>query len=324
MAYFSFLKRLCELAFYINVIFFKSSHSYLELDIGLTYDDYLVREVVNFTSNGGWNNGDYLIDNSSTGIIYHGPFDEYTLGITSTLSRQLRVANYGYIRVNFTLIFGCDILNFTDNINLHFDRNAQAAEYYWIDTYSYDYSTNNYPYTTSNGFIIEEYYDSVLLDSSYCTNNINGIGNTISWAIHDSYLSPITYKPGDTFLFALTGRFNHDIPYNNDGKYWAVTNIVFELIHIQTEYPTFDPTQQPTINPITIMPTTVPTNNPITIMPTTVPTTIPTTISPTYNPITIMPTTVPTNNPITIMPTTVPTTIPTTISPTYNPITIMP
>ena len=237
-------------------------HCYWVIDIGLTYDDWLNLEVVDYVSNGGWNNGDEIIGNATTDDLYHGPFDDYNLGgTTSALTRQIQVSNYGYIRVNYTLIFGCDILNFTDYIEVKIGQ--ESMYYYWIDRYEDNYATVGYPYDTPWGYTIEEYYDPILLDPSWCTNNQNGIGDEISWAIYDSHISSTPYSPGETILFGFYGRFDHDAPYEDDGKFWAATDIVFELIHIETESPTIIPTQAPSIQP-SIHPTAEPAQQPST------------------------------------------------------------
>eukprot|EP01084_Bolivina_argentea_P106742 190948_1 len=195
---------LCAILFYLNSVSIILAKRILPT--GITADDWNISN---------WKNGAITIESTTfSNKTYHGLFDG--LMDENNLSRNdIQLERTGTLTMTFTLIFGCQIIEKSDNITVTVGTTSNI--YYWED------KLGEYPYKTSQGFTINKNNDSILYTS--CSS---GSFNTTAWSIKSSITSK-KYTPNKRIYIAFISNFNYNIPYDDDDKYWAVTDIEFNV-----------------------------------------------------------------------------------------------
>eukprot|EP01084_Bolivina_argentea_P134525 237279_1 len=193
-----------------------------------TIDDWNVYDT---NTGNGWINGDIILNsNNILNKKYHGLFGgnsnsnitNTTVSTTSTLSRNdIQLSTPGTLTLTFTLIFGCDILNLTDTISVTIGDIEK--QYYWVDAYDYGYATNNYPFKAQTFTISVFNTDSILYEQ--CDEVP---GDSTVWAI-DGSITSNTYEADTAIPISFISKFDYTSPFQNDNKYWAVTDIEFTM-----------------------------------------------------------------------------------------------
>eukprot|EP00483_Globobulimina_turgida_P001975 UN01977 len=182
---------------HINIIY--NTFGQTILPIGTTTDDW-----------NGWKNGD-TTKSTSTNKKYHGVFDGDE-GETTLSRPDIELKVPGVLMMNFTLIFGCQIIANTDKITVNIG--TASNDYYLIDNV-------DYPHTTTAGFTINIYSNIDNILSPLCNDSIWSIKSSIKSSIYGANI------PINNISFIST--FNYTVPYDDDDKYWAVTDIIFIL-----------------------------------------------------------------------------------------------
>ena len=220
--------------FVLFMVYIVKSVKILSSNDNPIYDDFLVYDNNNNNNNNddnlGWINGDIIIESNIK--KYHGLFDGDLNGLKinndsngiSELSRtDIQLSKKGKLQMNFTLIFGCSILNITDIITVTIGTTKKI--FYWVDTYDYKYENNKYPFSTSL-FTINLYKnDSILYDSCYEVP-----GDDTVWIINNSIITDKEYDKNINIPISFKSTFDYNSPYNDDNKYWSVYDIQFTVI----------------------------------------------------------------------------------------------
>ena len=184
------------------------------LPVGTTVDDWRTLD-----SNIGWLNGDIITQSPTTNTQYHGLFDG-DIGETNLSRDDIQLSVTGTLTMSFVLIFSCDIIEFTDEITVNIDNTSTT--YWWKDTMG-----DGYPYNEED-FTINQYDTDPVLYSS-CTSSY--INNT-AWTIESSITSQ-EIEANTPINIAFTSSFNYTVPFDEDDKYWAVTNITFTVVEAE-------------------------------------------------------------------------------------------
>eukprot|EP01083_Nonionella_stella_P153160 491683_1 len=184
------------------------TYSRTVLQIGSTPDDWST-----FDDNIGWTNGEIVTTSTTLNQKYHGLFDGDT-GETLLSRHDLELDQSGTLTMNFTLIFGCRIIEQTDKLSVTLGN--ESTDYYILNT------LNDYPYTTQAGFTIDLFHTEPMF-TALCNDSL--------WSIQSSITSTI-YEAHIPIYIAFESSFNYTTP--DTVKYWAVTDIVFNVVSTDT------------------------------------------------------------------------------------------
>eukprot|EP01084_Bolivina_argentea_P163609 284595_1 len=80
----------------------------------------------------GWFSDNLGIINGAVYPKYHGVYDDYYSGTSSWIYQPVNVEEYGYLRISYTIIFGCDITEYTDDLDMLWG-NDYFKTYYFVN-----------------------------------------------------------------------------------------------------------------------------------------------------------------------------------------------